>query len=102
VEQRLHVLRTLRAAGARTFAVVQPLLPGDVAQLADALAEAADAVAIDVLHGEESATPLFDAARFAHAREAQWQREHADALSAALCERGVATWTDELPPEAGA
>ncbi|HET6584809.1 MAG TPA: radical SAM protein [Nannocystaceae bacterium] len=99
VDDRIHVLRSLRAAGVRTFAVVQPLLPGNIDGLADALAATVDGVAIGVLHGEESATALFDDPRFAPARTDAWQRERALALRDALCERGIAVWEDELPPE---
>jgi len=99
VIERLDVLRTMRLLGVRTFAVVQPMLPGPVEELAEALAELTDGVSIDVLHGEESAGPLFDDPRFAAAREASWQREHAEALRTALSARGVTPWPDELPPE---
>jgi DNA repair photolyase len=100
VGARIEVLRQLRAAGVRTFAVVQPILPGDVAQLADTLAASVDAVAIDVLHGEESAASLFADSRYEHARADAWQRERADELRTLLHERSVAVWHDELPPEA--
>lgn len=100
VSERLDVLRSLRAAGVRTFAVVQPLLPGSTDALADALAATTDGVAIGVLHGEEAATSLFDDPRFAIARSDGWQRDHARALREALLARGATIWTDELPPEA--
>jgi DNA repair photolyase len=96
---RMEVLRSMRAAGVRTFAVVQPILPGDVLQLADTLADTVDAVAIDVLHGEESATALFADPRYEHARADGWQREHAEALHTLLATRGVEVWHDDLPPE---
>lgn len=99
VDERLSVLRTMRAAGVRTFAVVQPLLPGEVGALADALASTCDGVAIDVLRGEEGATALFDDPRYAHARFDDWQRGHEAALADALHERSIAVWHDELPPE---
>jgi DNA repair photolyase len=101
VRERLEVLRTMRSAGVRTFAVVQPLLPGDGRALADALAEVCDGVAIDVLRGEESATSLFDDPRWVGARTDAWQREHALALADELRARSVAVWRDELPPEVG-
>jgi DNA repair photolyase len=101
VRERLDVLRMMRSAGVRTFAVVQPLLPGDGRALADALAEACDGVAIDVLRGEESATSLFDDPRWVDARTDEWQREHALALADELRARSVAVWRDELPPEVG-
>ncbi len=99
IAERIHVLTTMRAAGARTFAVVQPLLPCDVGALADALAATCDGVAIAVLHGEESATALFDDPRWSEARTDAWQRERASALADALRTRSVDVWRDELPPE---
>src|ERR1051326_8509400 len=51
ITDRFALLRALRAAGAKTFAVVQPMLPGAVDAFADALAEAVSSVSIDVLYG---------------------------------------------------
>lgn len=99
VEQRLATLATLRAAGVRTFAVVQPMLPGDVFALADAIAGACDAASLDVLRGEEGATVDFDDERYAVARGEGWQRERLETLRAALVARGVALFEDELPGE---
>jgi DNA repair photolyase len=97
VAERLEVLDALRAAGVRTCAVVQPLLPGPVDALADALAARVSSVRIDVLHGEYAAHDDF--AAYADARDDAWQQSQAAALARALGERGVALWADELPPE---
>ncbi|MCB9593129.1 MAG: radical SAM protein [Sandaracinaceae bacterium] len=99
VADRLEVLAALRARGVRTFAVVQPVLPGDVDALADALAAVADSVSLDVLRGEEDATELFDA--HAEARDPGWQRDRLEALTRALDARGVPRWDGELPPGVG-
>jgi len=99
VAERLAVLRTLRAAGARTFAVVQPLLPGPTTALADALAETVGSVSIDVLHGTYGASREFAHPTYACAADPMWQREHKDALAEALRERGVVVWDGELPPD---
>lgn len=99
VADRLATLARLRAAGVRTFAVVQPVLPGPIEPLADALARTVASVSIDVLHGVEGAGADFDDPRFSHARADAWQRERAARLSDALAERGVPTWGGELPPE---
>jgi DNA repair photolyase len=96
VAERFAVLRALRAAGVRTFAVVQPLLPGDLDELADALSEAASSVSLDVLRGEQSAGALFDA--HPETRDEAWQRERAEALAEALRSRSVPLWQGELPP----
>jgi DNA repair photolyase len=99
IPERLAALATLRAAGARTFAVVQPILPGSIETLADRLAETVSSVSIDVLRGEEQAASDFDDPRYALARDDEWQRLRATELAAALAARGVPTWPGELPPE---
>jgi DNA repair photolyase len=99
VGERLSALAALRAAGATTFAVVQPLLPGPVEALADALAEHCGSVRIGVLTGLEGATEDFADPRFRHAASPAWQAEQAQALGQGLTSRGVALWTGELPPD---
>ncbi|MFO0757157.1 MAG: radical SAM protein [Byssovorax sp.] len=99
VDDRLSALRTLRAAGAKTFAVVQPLLPGSIPALADALAATVSSVSIDVLHGVEGASDDFDDPAYAPSKESDWQIERAVELEAALVARGVSVWRGELPPD---
>ena len=99
VPARLDALRTLAAAGVRTFAVVQPMLPGPVDAFADALADVARSVSLDVLHGVEDAAAEFADARYAFAQDEGWQRERAAALAGALAARGVEVWPGELPQE---
>ncbi len=97
--ERLELLRALRRAGARTLAVVQPMLPGSTSALADALASTVDSVSLDVLHGLEGASDDFRAPEYARAASPAWQMDQALALKAALEERGVAVWRGELPPD---
>lgn len=97
VDERLDVLTQLKDAGIRTFAVVQPMLPGSIEALADALAQRVASVSIDVLRGEEGAVDDFR--RHPGTNEDEWQRERARLLSDALGKRGVPTWTGELPPD---
>jgi len=99
IPERLEALATLRAAGARTFAVVQPILPGSIEALADALAGAVSSVSIDVLRGEEQAGGDFDDPRYGESRTDAWQRARAAELVEALAARGVPVWPGELPPE---
>ncbi len=99
IPERFEALATLRRAGARTFAVVQPLLPGSIEALADALAGAVSSVSIDVLRGEEQSAADFDDPRYSAARTDAWQRARAEELVAALAARGVPVWPGELPPE---
>ncbi|MBX3248088.1 MAG: radical SAM protein [Myxococcales bacterium] len=98
IEERLDVLRTLRAQGVRTFAIVQPILPGPLDRLADQLAETVESVRIDVLHGVEGAAADFADPRHARAADPAWQRAQSEALDAALRARGVKVWRGELPP----
>ena len=97
VPERLAALAALTAAGVRTIAVVQPMLPGPVDALADALAAHVGSVSLDVLHGEEDAGALFDA--HPEARAATWQAERRATLASALADRGVPVWSGELPPD---
>ena len=99
IPERFEALATLRKAGARTFAVVQPLLPGPIEALADALAGAVSSVSIDVLRGEEQSAADFDDPRYSAARTDVWQRARAGELVAALAARGIPVWPGELPPE---
>jgi len=98
IPERLAALRALRAAGATTMAVVQPLLPGSVDELADAVAAHCSSASIGVLEGVEGAAADFADARFRHAREASWQTAQAERLLELLRQRGVAVWR-ELPAE---
>ncbi|HJL14180.1 MAG TPA: radical SAM protein [Sandaracinaceae bacterium LLY-WYZ-13_1] len=95
IPARFEVLRALRRRGVRTFAIVQPPLPGDLTELADGLAGAAGSVSLDVLRGEEGASALFDA--HPEARDPAWQAARVEALREALRARGVPTWQGELP-----
>jgi len=99
VDERLQLLTALRADGISTFAVVQPIMSGAIAALADALATHVDAVVVDVLQEEEGADRDFDDPRYSETRTEAWQRENALALLDRLAERGVDVWAQELPPE---
>jgi DNA repair photolyase len=101
IEDRLKMLDVLGNAGARTFAVVQPLLPGPVDALADALAARCASVRLGVLEGVEGAAGDFLDPRYAHAEKSAWQEEQASELKGALEARGVAIWSGELPPGVG-
>jgi len=98
IPERLAALRALRAAGATTMAVVQPLLPGSIDELADAVATHCSSASIGVLEGLEGAAADFADPRFRHAREPSWQTAQAERLQELLRERGVVVWR-ELPPE---
>lgn len=99
IADRFAALATLRAHGVRTFAVVQPMLPGAIDALADSVAAHADSASLDVLSSIERAEDDFADPRFAAAKDGGWQRERASALEDALAARGVVVWRGELPPE---
>ena len=99
VADRLGALRALREAGVRTFAIVQPLLPGSLDGLADSLAGAVESVSIDVLRGVQGAAGDFDDPRFRHCADDAWQRARATELRDLLEARGVTVWSGELPPD---
>ncbi|HZF51498.1 MAG TPA: radical SAM protein [Polyangiaceae bacterium] len=99
IADRLAALHRLRAAGVRTFAVVQPVLPGSIEAFADALAAAVSSARVDVLNGTYGADAEFSDERYSFARSEGWQRDRAIELREALAARGVALWEGELPPE---
>ncbi|MCB9750452.1 MAG: radical SAM protein [Myxococcales bacterium] len=98
IPARLEILAALRRAGVPSIAVVQPLLSGSVDALADALAERADSVSIDILRGELGAAEEFARPEFRESSTDRWQRDRARALAEALARRGVPVWSTELPP----
>lgn len=97
IEERLQTLETLRAAGVRTFAIVQPMFPGSVEGLAEALAHRVESARLDVLYGTYGATRELAEPRFAHVADPRWQEEQRAAIAAALERRGVKVWPGELP-----
>jgi len=99
IAERLTILRSFRALGVRTIAVVQPLLAGSLDAHADALADCVDSVSIDVLRGVEGAREQFDDPRYLATASDEWQLARAHALVDALKARGVPVWRGELPPE---
>jgi DNA repair photolyase len=98
VAERLEVLRALRTRGVATFAVIQPMLPGPLDALADAIAAVASSASLDVLHGVYGAGDDFTGA-WAEAARDDWQQARLAATAAALRGRGVAVWGGELPPD---
>jgi DNA repair photolyase len=97
VPERLDVLSRARSLSVRTFAIVQPVLPGPLEALADALAERVTSVSLDILRGVEGAGRDFEGPRFEAAREDEWQRERIAELDELLRARRVEVWSGELP-----
>jgi DNA repair photolyase len=94
VSERLAALDALKRSGVRTFAIVQPIFPGPLVALADALAERVASVRIDVLYG----TYAGDFTPYPGVTDPGWQRAAADELGRLLIARGVRLWTGELAP----
>ena len=97
IDQRLETLATLRDAGLRTFAVIQPVLPGDPQLLAAALAAVVSSATVDTLHGSYGATGEFAAGDLTVATTEAWQRQQHAAVVAALRAAGMNVWRGELP-----
>jgi DNA repair photolyase len=98
IPERLAILETFARAGVETFAVVQPILPGSIPELAEALARLSRSVSIDVLRGTFGAEAEFADPRYEHAQSGAWQRARADELADELRARGAQVWSGELPP----
>lgn len=98
IADRIDSLRTLRKAGVRTFAVIQPQLPGDIVAMADMLADTVASVRIDILRGTVGADNDFAAPQYQEAAKHEWQVERALQLRDLLTSRGVAIWPGEIPP----
>jgi DNA repair photolyase len=60
IAERLAALRACHAAGLRTFAVIQPLLPMDPNRLVEAVAPYVHAVRVDRMHQVERLAPLYE------------------------------------------
>ncbi|NUQ76992.1 MAG: radical SAM protein [Polyangiaceae bacterium] len=99
IDDRLGVLQKIGAAGVKTFAVVQPILPGPLEPLADALAGVISSARVDVLNGVGKAEAEFSDERYAMCRSDGWQMDRARMLREMLSARGVQIWEGELPPE---
>ena len=101
IADRLSALETLRrAAGVRTFAVVQPILPGSIEALADAFVNAVSSVSASTCStAKREAGGDFDHPLFSEARTGAWQAQRATALALALAARGIPVWSGELPGE---
>ncbi len=89
VETRLSTLRELHAAGLRTFAVIQPLLPMNPDRLVELLAPHVAAIRIGPLFEKPRAAPIFARLGRLDALEESWERATYDKLVAAFRRHGV-------------
>jgi DNA repair photolyase len=89
IEERLEALRAFHAAGVRTFAVIQPVLPMDVDRLVEKIAPFVRVVRIDRMYVGERVAHLYEA----HGLQAYATEAYADEtigrLTRAFTARGV-------------
>ncbi len=72
LDARLSCLSACRDAGLATFAVVQPVLPMNPADLVRKLAPLIRVVRIDRLHWEERVRPIYERMGWTHALDPSW------------------------------
>jgi DNA repair photolyase len=89
VEERFAALRALHAAGIRTFAVIQPVLPMNVERLVENIAPYVRAVRLDRLYVGERVRHLYDDNGLAAFSTPAWAEQTIDTLARAFRARGV-------------
>lgn len=89
VEERVNTLRRARAAGIRTFAAIQPLLPMDPDRLVDLLAPHVEAVRLGPMHERQRSLQIYDELGRNDARDPAWEKATAERLSRGFSEAGV-------------
>ena len=100
IDARVDALQRLHAAGVRTFAVVQPVLPMDVARLVARVAPFVRAVRIDRMHAVSRARHLYVRAGRLDAMDDAFAASLEQELRAGFAARGVRV--DELDDLAAA
>jgi DNA repair photolyase len=100
IEARIEALAAVHAAGVRTCAVIQPVLPMIAGRLVDLLSPLVRAVRIDRMHRMDRALALYAAGGYAHAATDEFFDSTVVALRAGFSARGVAV--DDLDDLAGA
>jgi DNA repair photolyase len=90
VEARIAALAALHAAGVRTCAVIQPVLPMNVERLVDLLSPLVRAVRIDRMHRMDRALALYAAGGYAQAASDEFFDATEKTLRAGFRARGIA------------
>ena len=100
ISVRIEALRTMRRAGLRTVAVIQPILPMDPVRLADRLAEVCTSVRVDrYLAADVGDTPLRAATPGAPPPYSPAEESRVyDTLLRELRARDVNLWLTHVPP----
>lgn len=97
ISARIAALGQLRAAGVRTVAVVQPILPMDPERLASMLAEVCDLVRVDLFRAPDTGPAMADPTPMRGGPRSWDSRALHDQLVAALDRLGVARFQKHAP-----
>ncbi len=89
IETRIAALATLRAAGVRTYAILQPMLPMNPERLVELLAPHVQAVVIGPLQERERAAPLYREAGYEACLDPDWDRALFSRLAARFSALGI-------------
>lgn len=100
IDARIEALSEAHAMGLKTCAVIQPMLPMNVARLVERLAPIVGVVRVDRMHRIERARALYERAGCPEAAEDAFFDRTAAELRAAFAARGVRA--DDLDDLAGA
>jgi DNA repair photolyase len=90
IEERFAALRALHAAGVKTFAVIQPVLPMNVDRLVENVAPYVRAVRLDKLYVGERVQHIYDEHGLFDFSTERYSVETIDRLARAFRSRGVA------------
>jgi DNA repair photolyase len=90
IDERLAALRALHAAGVRTFAVIQPILPMDVDRLVECIAPFVVAVRLDKLYVGERVKHIYDQHGLTEFYTDQFAEQTIGRLTRGFRSRGVA------------
>lgn len=97
ISERIDALRQLRAAGVRTVAVVQPILPMDPERLAAKLAEVCDLVRVDLFQAADTGPAMANPSPM-RGGPFRWDAQALhDQLIASLDRRGVVRFQKHAP-----
>lgn len=100
IDARIEALAEAKAAGLRTCAVIQPMLPMNVERLVDRLSPLVGVVRFDRMYRLDRARALYERAGCAWAAQDAFFEQTGEALRRAFAARGVAA--DDLDDLAGA
>jgi DNA repair photolyase len=89
IDERLEALRTFHAAGVRTFAVIQPVLPMVVDRLVEHVAPFVRAVRLDRMHCADRVQHLYDEHGLGAFATAEYATEAIRRLALGFRSRGV-------------